>query len=167
MSLLLDKDFMKRATPEAIQRHAEKADVNARGGAWGSSPLHMAADFNENPAVVKTLVQLGADVNARDRYSENSPLHRAAWFNKASAVIKALIDEGADVNAPAEDGYAPLHDAACNNKNPAVVLTLLDAGADANVITEDGKTALDLIQENAALKDTEAHKKLRELSQQR
>ena len=48
--------------------------------------------------------------------------------------------------------------------NCYVVLALLEAGADVHAKTKDGKTALDLIQENDALKDTKARWKLHDLS---
>ena len=44
--------------------------------AW-TTPLHYAARFNANPAVVEALLAAGAEVNARDDYYR-TPLHYAA-----------------------------------------------------------------------------------------
>ena len=119
---------------------ASGVEVNARAeGGW--TPLHRAAWFSDNPAVVEVLLDAGADVNARDE-DGYTPLHNAAWFDPNPAVIEALLDAGAEVNARAEGGWTPLHRAAWFSDNPAVVEVLLDAGADVNARDEDGYTPL-------------------------
>ena len=47
---------------------------------FGRTPLHVAAWFNNNPAVIEALLELGADLEAKDPKG-NTPLHLAAWFN--------------------------------------------------------------------------------------
>jgi ankyrin repeat protein len=128
-------------------------------GAWedfGNTPLHYAADRNENPEVLTVLLNAGADITAR---SENGfvPIHQAAG-NKNPEVLTALLEAGADVNHRYDDGssffgysffagYTPLFFAARHN-SPEVLTALLKAGADVNARGEDGGTPLHLAAEN-------------------
>ena len=104
------------------------------------TPLHKAATFNENPAVITTLVKAGAEVNARDK-DEETPLHDAG-FNENPAVITTLVKAGAEVNARDKDEETPLHKAAAFNENPAVITTLVKAGAEVNARDKDEETPL-------------------------
>ena len=126
------------------------ADVNARsegrGGALsaGSTPLHLAAAWSRDPAVVRLLVQVGGDVNARDK-DGFSPLHRAAQLSDDPVVIVELLEAGAEIQAWAKRSgpytnwhETPLHEAAGRNGNPAVAAALLEAGADVHARSEEG-----------------------------
>lgn len=46
--------------------------MNARAAVLGHTPLHLAAQFNNNPAVIEVLLDAGADATARD-LSDNTP----------------------------------------------------------------------------------------------
>ena len=142
------RTFFHFATTEVVAGCLESgADVNARSRD-GSTPLHFAAAWASDPAVVALLVQAGADVSARDR-SNYGPLHRAARKNENPAMITALLDAGAEIEAWAK-GFGidwgweetPLHEAAGFNENPAVTAALLDAGANAGARSSGGRTPL-------------------------
>ena len=133
------------------------ADVSARGES-SITPLHWAAYWNENPAVIKALLAAGADPMARDEGGE-TPLHWAA-YNKNPAVIRALLAAGADPMARTESGVTPLHRTAGFNGNPAVTQALLAAGADAAMRTAMGRTAWDIAQNNEKLKGPAAYWRL-------
>ena len=126
------------------------ADVNARsegrGGALsaGSTPLHLAAAWSRDPAVVRLLVQAGSDVNAWDK-DGFSPLHRAAQLSDDPVMIVELLEAGAEIQAWAKGSgpytnwhETPLHEAAGRNGNPAVTAALLEAGADVHARSEEG-----------------------------
>jgi hypothetical protein len=88
----------------------------------GWTPLHFAANRNQDPEVIRTLVGLGADPNARD-LSGCTPLHTAALFNGNPEIAKTLITLGADPNARERRGLTALQ-LAVRNRNPEVLETL-------------------------------------------
>ena len=64
MTKLIDKEFMKRATPEDVKKLLEEgADVNERHKEHGGTPLHFAVLFNKNPKVLDILLEAGADTS--------------------------------------------------------------------------------------------------------
>ena len=131
------KKFFRKATVEEVAAClAAGADPMAQTKRR-NTPLHWAAQYNQNPAVIEVLLKWGADVDARDKW-EYTPLHWAA-FNENSKMVVALIKGGADPNAlgssQRKDKWTPLHRAAQMNENPEVVKALIDAGANLNVHT--------------------------------
>ena len=94
----------------------------------GWTPLHRAVRFNENPAVIKALIDAGADLEARDNVRYVG-LTEFFFFNLPNLL------KGKDISQDGNGGVrwrstVPLHVAAGFNKNPAVIQALLDAGAD-------------------------------------
>ena len=139
------KMFYENITPEKVLACIEAGyDPNLRGRA-DVTPLHLAAVFTKNPAVIATFVAAGADLNARARHGM-TPLFMAAAYGQNPAVIAALVHAGADPNVRGGDAMTvtPLHGAAAGNPNPAVIGALLDGGADPDARDEDGNTPLDL-----------------------
>ena len=125
------KSFYEKATPKDITNCFQAgADLSARLDTEESTPLHLAARYSEDPAVINALLSAGADLNARNK-SNATPLHFAAMFNEDPGAITALLSAGANPNA--DNRYTPpLHCAAWYNRNPAVINVLLNAGADPN-----------------------------------
>lgn len=90
----------------AIQRYVAKgADVNAKDGKFGVTPLTWAVLGRQIDAV-ELLVQKGADVNAGNE-DGNTPLHTAAFLGEYE-IAHLLIKNGADVNIMNQDGDAPM-----------------------------------------------------------
>ena len=120
-------------------------------------------DSSLTPEGVRAALDAGADLEASTE-SGWTPLMFAAMFNENPEVVQVLLDAGADVEARDEDGWTPLLYAARYNSNPEVLQVLLDAGADPSTQDNDGKRAWDHIQENDALKDTDAYSELKDRS---
>ena len=110
------------------------AEVNARDEAqtrlwrprgWEESytPLHYAAQYNENPGVIELLLEAGAEVDAGE--GGETPLHYAAQYNENPSVIEVLIAAGTWVNARDDRLNTPLHHAAAYSDNLATVEALL------------------------------------------
>ena len=84
-------EFFAAATLTEVRGCLEAgARVNARNS-WGTTPLHWAAGYSGDPAIIGALLAAGAEVNAQDRDGD-TPLHFAARFNDAPAIIGALLD---------------------------------------------------------------------------
>ena len=101
----------------------------------GFRPLHLAAIYNENPAITQALLNAGAKLRAPAGLYRDTPLRWAARYTKNPAVIGTLLAAGAELHDDTMySGARAVHYAAMN-ENPAVLQTLLDAGADPNVRT--------------------------------
>ena len=124
------EDYWRFATEEGVAECLSAgADPNARGEDR-RTPLHYAAELNENPAVINALLAAGADIHHRTPYGVYSekPLYGAARHNENPAVIEALLAGGAQVydslGPPPHE--TPL-DFAVQNRNPTVMEVLLPA----------------------------------------
>lgn len=146
-SNFLDVNWWKTATVEDVEAEiANGADVKAKcelDETKGFTALMFAAALNENPEIIKVLLNAGADVNAKNNDGRTA-LMNAAGYNENPEVIKALIDAKADVNIMDVGEKTPLM-YATKNKNIQIVKILLDAGADVNAKGNNngGITALD------------------------
>ena len=126
------------------------ARVNARNS-WGTTPLHWAAGYSGDPAIIGALLAATeAEADIRGGRGQ-TPLHRAVSFSDNPAIIGALLAAGAKVNARDEDGDTPLHLAAKWSDNPAVIEVLLASGADPSAWDYEGKIPWDYAKDRAEL----------------
>ena len=99
-----------------------------------ATPLHIAAIFNDNPDVLKALVEAGVDVDIRESDAGVTPLMAAIYADRPLEVVETLLTLGANVNAKALDGdykgVAPLHIAAARSTRRRVIQALVEAGGD-------------------------------------
>ena len=95
------EDYFKPPTVDGVRGCLEAgADPMARNG-WSVTPLHQAAEFNENPAVIQALLAAGADPEALDAWN-STPLRWARLRNNV-AVIDFLLSNGQPSILSAQD----------------------------------------------------------------
>ena len=122
----------------------EKADVGDYGAELARSTnahppryhgfrsLHLAAIYNENPAITKILLNAGAKLRPSAGINRDTPLNWAARYNKNPAVIRTLLEAEAELRDSIYKSAARAARRASINGNPAVVQVLLDASVDVN-----------------------------------
>jgi ankyrin repeat protein len=117
------------------------ADINARDGNGGFTPLDMALSTFHYKDVLDLLVARGADVNTT---ADNgiTPLQEAAMRGQKDAV-ELLISKGADVNAREHQGNTPLLWALLMGHSD-VAEVLIAANADVNARDAQGMMPLTL-----------------------
>ena len=128
ITLILHDAAFRGDTETALALISSGADVNARDGEYGVTPLHTAA-IADHTETALALVSAGADVNARNKIGV-TPLH-VAVFEGYTETALALVTVGADVNARNERGLTPLHSAATAD-HPETARALASIGADVN-----------------------------------
>lgn len=135
-------ELVEQGTPSEVEVAVEEgAAVNSQSSNLGSTPLMHAAWRNEDPRVIRALVEAGAQVNARDRLGRTALMFAVTYNNHY--VASELIDHDAAVNTSDDLGRTPLLLAATRNGRSQVVRTLLEAGAHVNARDgESGATAL-------------------------
>ena len=102
--------------------------------AWMSSLCYN----QDNPGVMRTLLQAGADVNLKDSTSLMKAADKGHENN-----LKVLINSGTVVNAADKEGTTPLMYVVFSPGDKlSMVQTLLDAGADVNQTKHNGVSAL-------------------------
>ena len=79
----------------------------------------VAAWFNQNPAVIETLIKYGANIKERDK-DGMTPLMLAARDNQNPEAIETLIKHGADAKTKDKDGRTALDYA---KENPIIYQT--------------------------------------------
>jgi hypothetical protein len=106
---------------------ASGADVNARGGGYGSAV--QAAAAGGDTEIVQLLVDKGADVNAQGGYYSSAI--QAAAAEGYMETVQLLVDKGADVNTQGGE-YGSAVQAAAARGHTEIVQLLVDKGADVN-----------------------------------
>ncbi|KIY04223.1 uncharacterized protein Z520_00917 [Fonsecaea multimorphosa CBS 102226] len=117
---------------------AAGANINARHGQNGYTPLHFAAK-ESSQQVVEILVERGADINARSN-TGRTPLWEAAFAGIAPNV-RLLLEARAEILSELEAGWNPLH-AASHTGSVECIKLLLDYGVWSDDKTNWKDTAL-------------------------
>ena len=102
-------DAVSLLETEVVKQHiAAGADVNAKGGRFGGTPLWEATLYGYNE-IAELLIAADADVNAKG-IGGFTPLHHAAAKEHGN-MAELLIAKGAEVNKKDYDGKTPLDSA--------------------------------------------------------
>ena len=118
----------------------ERCNPNVRSSISDNTPLHIAAKYGQDHAIVQLLCK-ECDINAQNKEGD-TPLHIAAGWNKTAEVSKLLLYRECNPNTQNKEGDTPLHLAASSNK-PAVVSKLLaHQQIDVNAQNKKGNTPL-------------------------
>ncbi|KAJ5093256.1 hypothetical protein N7456_009117 [Penicillium angulare] len=104
------------------------ADVNARGGVYGSALICAAAHGEEE--TILTLLNAGANVNLEGNRSYPSAVH-GAIKNGHLAILKLLVEKGADLSSM-NDRYSSPVELAARKLDFSIFSYLLKRGADIN-----------------------------------
>jgi ankyrin repeat protein len=122
-----------------LENKFEKIDVNELS-CRGESILHIAMVQNENPEIVKILIEYGANIHdSHDPDEIPTPLMFATALEYLK-IMEMLIDAGADVNQTSgTEGFSPIHEAAYNGRLKAFKL-LIQRGANVYAKTKSGFT---------------------------
>lgn len=147
-STLEEFKLVESINQSELQEQIEDFNLNKRNDK-GRTLLHQAAIYNNNPAVIKELIDAGININARDIHGY-SPLHFAAQYNNVE-VIEVFLDVVEGLEQKEGRGKTPLHLAA-NYNNSEVVEKLIEAGAEIEATDENNQRALHLAATNNAPK---------------
>ena len=122
------------------------ADVNAKEGGYGGTPMHLAAAIFDKQ-FAELLISNGAKVNVKTRNYRFggppwAPIHLAAFVGNKD-LVELLITKGVDVNTKDEGGWTPLRYAVGFTGDTEIAELLIANGADVNAKDEDGWPPLD------------------------
>ena len=124
VSQLLEPAWVRNASVVQVRKLVNlDADLSAVGSGYKLTALHVAAAWNENPAVTELLLNRGADIDAIDALGRTA-LHVAATRNRNPAVAELLIARGASTQATDDKGWSVLEAArAGGNARIATIAT--------------------------------------------
>ncbi|MCY4524545.1 MAG: ankyrin repeat domain-containing protein, partial [Halobacteriovoraceae bacterium] len=124
-----------------LLRHLKnKALINTASKKSGYTPLHIAAGENQNPEVIRVLLNHNADIKAKSLRNGDTPLHGAALYNPNLAVIEILFNEEIK-NEPNNKGITPFHYATIN-PNPNVMRFFITKEVDIMALNIEKHTPL-------------------------
>ncbi len=138
---------------------------SSRGAEAGPTPtqvLFSATDVG-NVVSVSDALSAGASLSQTDAFGRTALMRAAAAGH--DRVVEVLLDAGADLEARSLGGWSALMFAVHEAPSASTALLLLNAGADPHVTDPDGRRALELAEENPAVRGSGVGVRLRELTE--
>lgn len=135
----LSEEFFTKATFEDVQKCVDNNDMSLNPTDESRlTPLHIAARYDADPAVIEGLVNLQTAATYDVNPFENG------YSIKSSAVVESatVVESSAVVNSRDAYGLTPLHFAVAGSENPEVIDVLQRYGADPNSKDEYGLAPL-------------------------
>ncbi len=128
--------FNTRTPPEIARYAPQGSDIACRiqdVKEWwrddeAITPLHLAAAFSNNPALVQLLLDRGARVSANSETTQ-TPIGWAAALASSPDVIDVLMNAGATIQVANFKENSVLQLAAMINPHPAIIDVFVDYGA--------------------------------------
>lgn len=162
-----DKDGWTPLMYAAKMRSLDVADALISAGAnlnmtndKGYTVLHLELMGAANLDMLKLLIHAGADVN-RLTPDGLTPLMYAVKYSNNAEITILLLHAGVEVNARENsNGMTALMIAAVENENQEIIFILLNSGADATMRDYSDRRVVDYLEQNTALKGTDAYWKL-------
>ena len=140
--LLVNPNFWKETNAaELADMLRSGADIHIVEAQYLWTPLHLAAGFASDPAIITLLLNQGANIHAVDLDGAH-PLHTAAGFNTRDGILSLLLNRGADIEFQDANGFTPLHWAAANASSHVTAALLLSRGANIEARSKEGLTPL-------------------------
>lgn len=153
---------------KAFIRSGEQAKETGR-----QSPLLLFAQFNEDPEVIERLIDCGVGVDSRvlttnKMFLDIDPMtvkgttplmlacHNGLLNKQLPSYVQMFLDAKADVNLANDAGHTALMFMATrrthNAESGEVIRMLIEAGARLEITDREGRTALQMAEDNPALK---------------
>jgi len=136
----LDDKTWEEMTVEKLESYLEEYSIHDRTKK-GETALLFSVLNNENPSVIKALLEAGANPDARIG-GDVSILMIAAGNNTNPEILRLLIKAGADVKARTSMDETALMFASNMNNNPEIIKLLIESGIDVNAKSKNNWTAL-------------------------
>lgn len=108
----------------------------------GDNALLLAAEYNENPEIIRFLLRNGLDVNSRSSLLGDSALMVACRANRNPAVAEALVRHGANVNLRNGVSFSAFLFAAGRADGLELLRLLAERGADVRAVDDSLSNAL-------------------------
>ena len=117
-----------RRRPAPARRHSLQQNALQQRNRAGYTPTQLAAQYNPNPAILETLLHMGADPQQRTK-DDGTLLHLAVQHNAKPEIIKLLLLSGADPGATNRANESVAHIASERLKTSPVLDALLEDGS--------------------------------------
>jgi len=136
----LDEHTWENMTVQKLNDYLDEYSIHDRTKK-GETALLFSVLNNENPSVIKALLEAGANPDARIG-GDVSILMIAAGNNTNPEILRLLIKAGADVKARTSMDETALMIASNMNENPEIIKLLIERGIDVNAKSKNNWTAL-------------------------